>query len=152
MPIPNLSALSAKLTADYSGTSLTDAQVAAELNDEAGTHKVAKDLVITSNELLAWAGTGGRYIRILEAAEDVTKTDELRSACYAALEMVRRDGTDLDLQKSDRTALLQMLVTGGVLNAADRTALLVLAKRDVSWAVSAGYGKVREGWVTQAKV
>lgn len=82
---------------------------------------------IPSDDLLAWAGMNGRFVKITRAAEDESNSDELRSVAWAARTMVERDGTDLDLNLSDRTGMLSLLVSEGVILESDKQDLVNMA-------------------------
>ena len=95
---------------------------------------------ILSDDLLAWAGMNGRFVKITRVEEDETKSDELRSVAWAARTMVERDGTDLDLNLPDREAMLDLLVSEGVIDSSDKDDLVSLASRQVSRAEELGLG------------
>lgn len=82
---------------------------------------------VTSGELLAWGAAEGRLARISSAAANSALPDVIRAAAMGAEIMVKRDNTDLDLNKADRVALLQGLVDATILTEADKTALEALA-------------------------
>jgi hypothetical protein len=112
---------------------------------------------ISSAELLAWSGNGAtdgsmlcRYERIQEAAA-ASASNTVRGACIAALGMIERDGTSLDLNKPDRMAMLDALVAGGVLTAAEKTSLLALATITCSRAVELGLSFITPSLVADAK-
>ena len=46
--------------------------------------------------------------------------------------MIERDGTDLDLNLSDRAAMLDILVSAGVLDQSDKDDLYAMATRTIS--------------------
>ncbi len=150
--IPDLTILKAKLVASYVGSSLTNEQIAAELNDAAGVHKAVKNVPISSTELMAWSGGGeGRYMQLKNGAEDTNKSNQIRSQCYAALSILSNTDAELDLSKPDRAGMVASLVAGGVLTETDKAALEALGSEDISWATANGYGKIEAKYVRWAK-
>ncbi len=152
MSIPDLTLLKAKLTADYDGTSLTPNQIAAELNDATGTHKVTQAIKLDPEELMfSWMGAGGRYQKLLTAAEDGGQTDQTRSICWAMLKACDSGANDYDISAPNRLAAINALVAATVLSAADKTALVAVAAETVSWAEDNGYGQLRQRLVMYAR-
>jgi hypothetical protein len=87
---------------------------------------------VTSGELLAWGSAEGRLARIIDAAANGALPETVRAAAMGAEIMVKRDNTDLDLNKADRVQLLAGLVASSVLTADDQVALEALATTDGS--------------------
>ena len=87
---------------------------------------------IKSNDLLAWSAANGRYMKIKRVAEDEVQSDEIRSIAWASMKMIERDGTDLDLNLSDRASMLGALVTATVLSQADKDDLYFIATQTIS--------------------
>ena len=96
--------------------------------------EVDRDVLISirSDDLLAWSAMSGRFMKIKRAMEDETKTDELRSIAWAAMKMIERDGTDLDLNLSDRASMLDTLVAAEILSESDKNDLYTTATQTVS--------------------
>lgn len=112
---------------------------------------------ISSAELLAWSGNGAtdgsvpcRYERIQEAAA-TNASHSVRGAAIAALGMIERPDTSLDLNKPDRMLLLDALVAGGVLTAGEKTELLTMATVACSRAAELGLGNVTPSNVADAR-
>lgn len=106
--------------------SMDDDEILASLKTKDRTFKSP----VTSGELLAWGAAEGRLARIAKAAATEGATPEaqaLQAAAMGAEIMVKRDNTDLDLNKADRVTLLAGLVLGGVLTSDDQAALEALA-------------------------
>lgn len=146
----NWQALKSELTADPLGrgyAGMSDEQAAAALN----TRNRAKTCPIPSQELLAWAGANNRRRKLLLAAADTSLPADLRNICEVALLMLQRDQVELDTNKSDRTAMLNALVAGGVLTTADRDALFALATKQVSRLDELGLPEVHAGDVAYAR-
>lgn len=96
--------------------------------------EVDRDILspIKSDNLLAWSAMGGRFMKIKRVAEDETQSDEIRSIAWAAMKMIERDGTDLDLNLSDRAAMLDTLVSSEILSESDKDDLYDVATRTIS--------------------
>ena len=96
--------------------------------------EVDRDVLIPirSDDLLAWSAMSGRFMKIKRAMEDETKTDEIRSIAWAAMKMIERDGTDLDLNLSDRAAMLDTLVSAENLSESDINDLYSVATKTIS--------------------
>ena len=109
---------------------------------------------ISSGELLAWsagAGAGDRP-RIIKIEQGTTAADEQVAAiCKVAEGTIKRDGTELDLLKLDRVAMVAALVAAGVLSQADSDSLYALATQQISRADEIGLSNVRAGTVEQAR-
>ena len=100
---------------------LSDAEAADAIN----AMTVEELLPISSAELLAWSAADGRFARVDDATQH--ENAAIRSLACAAKLLLTRDGTSLDLDKHDRAAMLDSLVTVGVLTEADKASLYVLA-------------------------
>jgi len=87
---------------------------------------------IKSNDLLAWSGANGRYMKIKRVAEDAAQSDEIRSIAWASMKMIERDGTDLDLNLSDRASMLDVLVAATILSQSDKDDLYSMATQTIS--------------------
>ena len=133
-------------------SAMDDAAVAASLN----TADRSRVVELSSAKLLAWsagasAGDRPRLIKIDEASQSHA-SEEVKAAALISAEMVRRDGTSIDLNLADHMGLLDGLVAGGVLSSADKTDLLQLATESISRATELGLGLVRPGDVIQARM
>lgn len=96
--------------------------------------EVDRDVLIPirSDDLLAWSAMGARFMKIKRAMEDEAKADEIRSIAWAAMKMIERDGTDLDLNLSDRAAMLDTLVSAEILSESDKNDLYSAATKTIS--------------------
>ncbi len=127
---------------------LTDQQAANLLNAKT----VSQTQPISSAELLAWSGAGGRFQRIADAADNTALPGEVRSLAHVARELIRRDGTSLDLSLPDRVGLLDGLVAASILTADDKTSLEELAVGEpISRATELGIRTVKTGYVQKAR-
>jgi hypothetical protein len=135
------------LNRGYSGMSNTQILESLRTPDRpAGTYNV-----LSSAELLAWAGSNQRK-RKLRAASNDHASDDIKNIAEIAVDMLNRDATELDLNKADRVAMMNALVAGGVLAAEDTAALYALAaKPNVSRLQELGLGHFLEGDVEWAR-
>jgi hypothetical protein len=126
------------------------ATAAAEINAVNRTRTVP----ISSGELLAWSGaaSSGDRPRLIKIGEGAASADEQVAAiCKVAESTINRDGTELDLSKPDRVAMVAALVQSGVLSQADSDSLYALATRQISRADEIGLSNVRAGTIEQAR-
>jgi len=133
--------------ADVKYNGMTDEEKAAELNVK------DKALIspISSTELLAWAGGNQRLLRLEDGAVNHVD-DDIKNVCKVALEMIKRDGTQLDLNLADRLAMVGALIAGGVLTVFDNTELEALANTSKqSTADILDLGAVKLGHVKEIK-
>ena len=105
--------------------SLTDAQALAWLQES-----VPVVGAIGSRTLLRWGAAASRLARLRDAASNHA-SDAVRSLAEAALLTVSRPDTELDMGDPAHVALVDALVAGGVLTAADKSELLALATTQV---------------------
>ena len=109
---------------------------------------------ITSGELLAWSGaaSSGDRPRIIKIEEgENAAVEDVAAICKVAAETIRRDGTELDLNRADRVAMVSALVAAGVLSQADSDSLYALATQAISRATEIGLSNVRAGTIEQAR-
>lgn len=143
----NTAALASELTTDplavgYAG--MTDQQAADSLSAASRSQIVP----ISSAELLAWSGAGAtdgivkcRYERIQDAAA-AHATHSVRGACIAALGLIERDGTSLDLSLPDRVSMLNAIVGANVLTAQEQAEIEAMGTKQISRAEEIGLGSV----------
>ncbi len=106
---------------------------------------------VVSSELLAWAGESQR-LKSIQAAALAHASDDVMNIARVVDVMVRRDGTAFDANLPDRIVMLDALVAGAVLSAADKASLLSMATKTQSRAVELGIGKVKPGHVQEARL
>ena len=123
-PFVILDQLKTEIETDPAGlyTNLNNSEIVETINAKQRTFTVA----LTSAELLAWASQNSRIAKIRAAAADGAN-QALQSIAIGADLMVSRDNTMLDLNLPDRVAMLDALVAGAVLEAADKTDLETMA-------------------------
>jgi hypothetical protein len=114
----------------YSG--MTDQQAADSLNAETRTEL----LPVEAGELTEWAMQAGRLARLRDA--QTGQTDEVRSLAMGAEMILFRDNGNVDPGNPNHVALINALVSAGVLTAADKTALVDQATHNISRAFEIG--------------
>ena len=78
-------------------------------------------------------------------------THSVRGACIAAIGLIERDGTTLDLSKPDRVAMLAAMVSGSVLTAGEQAEIEALGTVNISRADELGLGIVSTAHVATAR-
>lgn len=116
------------------------AAVAALLNEPRYQTTGARE--ITSRELLVWGGGEGRLARLRAAVGNDQLPDTIRSMADAALRMLQREDTTLDMSRPEIVGMIDALVQASVLTDADRTSLQTLSTREISRAEQLGLGRV----------
>lgn len=84
----------------------------------------SKIVPLGSRTLLEWAAYNSRYQKLENAANDVNTGDAVRSICKAALKILDRADTELDLRYPEHMTLLDGLVASGVLSSEDKDSLI----------------------------
>ncbi|MEW6304697.1 MAG: hypothetical protein AB1705_14575 [Verrucomicrobiota bacterium] len=79
---------------------------------------------ISQSSLLRWAAKNGALVRIKSAAESA---GPLQSIALAALYLMQGATGALDLTSADNVAMIDALVTGGILTAEEKQSLVKLA-------------------------
>ena len=82
---------------------------------------------LNSRQLLRWGGAGGRLAKLEDAAADRELPREVRSIARAAVLVVSREDTQLELDDPSHEALVDGLVAAGVLSADDKSELVAMA-------------------------
>ena len=149
----NLQKLKAELDAGHpvTGAYSANSEAAAEEINALNRTRINS---IGSAELLAWSGqaSDGDRPRIIKIEEGKSNADEQCAAlCITAEQMIMRDNTSLDLNLPDRVAMLNALVAYGVLSAADKASIDLLAEESISRADELSLGSVRAGTIEQAR-
>jgi len=119
-----------------------------------GDHTEATSLNTAMVEVMAWSAGAGigdrpRLIKIEEGTQ--SQNEQIAAICKVAEGTIKRDGTELDLLKLDRKAMVAALVAAGVLSQADSDSLYSLATQAISRATEIGLSNVRAGTVEQAR-
>ena len=113
----------------------------------AGTSQVDRE--ISSDDLLAWSATGP-YARIKKGQQ--SSDDVVASMCHAAERLIDTpDPYKFDPNNPARIALVDNLVTAGVLTAADKVALLALGKESKREDVAKFGVKTTAGMIERAR-
>ena len=151
----NISSLKILLEGTHSTTGSpfdSDSQIA---SDQMNAANVDRLVPLLSTELLAWsagssAGDRPRIIKIQEAAAGHT-SESVQAIAIAADILIQRENTVLDLNLPDRAAMVDALVSGEVLSAADSTSLYGLATETISYAEFSNLSFIHAGHVEQAR-
>lgn len=122
-----------------------------EIVDSINLKNRSKFVEISSQELLAWSANNGRLAKIKNAINNGAD-DVVKSLAEAAYLLITRDDTSLDLNLTDRVAMLDALVSYAVLIPDDKTSLQALATVSISRAEELDIGLVRAGDVLQARL
>jgi hypothetical protein len=93
--------------------------------------------IISSAELLAWAGGNTRLVKLENAAANHSNSG-VKNVAKIAVKMIERDGTQFDFNKPDRVIMLNTLISGGVLDNSDKIALSGLGTDYISRASQLG--------------
>jgi len=150
----NIDTLSTELAAGHPDTGAydADARTAAEQINAKNRGRLDP---IGSAELLAWSagasdGDDPRLLKI-ETAAEVHVSKQVHALAKAALKTIERDETELDLTLPDRMALVDGLVAGGVLSAADKTSLIATSTTAISRAEELELPVIKPGHVIEAR-
>jgi len=127
--------------------SMSNTEVAASLN--AVNRTVTLPAVATS--LSRWASKSGRYQQIFDLANNVAKTDEIRSAAWVVKNAIDSNTFQLDMSNADDEAMIDALISGGALDATDKAALIGDSTVTISRAEELGWTTVTAGHVAQAR-
>ncbi len=82
---------------------------------------------LDSRKLLRWGGAGGRLAKLEDAAANAELPVQVRSVARAAVLVVSREDTQLELADPNHEALVDGLVAAGVLSADDKSELVAMA-------------------------
>lgn len=140
----NYTALAAELTDDTLArgySAMTDAEAAADLNTVYRTRLRPLSMM----ELREWAGLNARGFKIYSAISDGTKTDQQRNVAYVADKLLGTDNGTLDPRNDLHVAMVDTLVSAGIISADDKAALVAKATDNISRANELGLGTIREG-------
>ena len=122
-----------------------------EILDILYTPTTTKYKIISSAELLAWAGANERLLNLEDASVN-HQSRAIKNVAKIAVEMLKRDSTELDLNKSDRVNMTNALIAGGVLSQDDVDDLYALAAYQISRAEEIGLARnLMEGDVAWAR-
>ena len=107
--------------------------------------------VLTSNDLLKWSGKNGRYIKVKNAADNTSLSNEIRSAAFAAVVMVERDNTLFDYNDTNSQNIFNILVSNDIISQEDKNDLVSTLTENVSRAQELGLPQLRKKHVERAK-
>lgn len=93
---------------------------------------------LDSRKLLRWGGAGGRLAKLEDAASNQELPAAVRAVARAAVLVVSREDTQLELADPNHEALVDALVQATVLTADDKAELLAMASQTITRASLAG--------------
>lgn len=112
-----------------------------ELLNEPRTEKT-KVVSVSSSKLLMWGGQKGRLKKLENASNNTNLSDETRSIADAALRMIQREDTELDMSDSFVVGMIDSLISSEILTSEDKTELEQMTKAMVSRAQELDLGVV----------
>lgn len=107
--------------------------------------------VLTSNDLLKWSGKNGRYIKVKNAADNTSLSNEIRSAAFAAVVMVERDNTLFDYNDTNSQNIFNVLVSNDIISQEDKNDLVSTLTENVSRAQELGLPQLRKKHVERVQ-
>jgi hypothetical protein len=102
--------------------------------------------------LREWAAIGARAFKVRRGIADPALSNQVRSLCIIADQLLGTDDGVLDPSNQKHLDLVNELVAAGVLSATDRTALAQKATTIVSRAAEIGLPRIRSGNVMEARL
>jgi len=144
----DIAKLKSELTVDpesmgYAG--LSDADAAGAINLANRDYTVP----LNSRTSLSWAMRTGRLADIETAT--TAGTPAIQSIALGVKHLLGRSDTEIDMSDSDHVAMIDGLVAGGVLDAANKAELVTMATSQRSRADELSLGQVRVGHVQEAR-
>jgi hypothetical protein len=127
----------------YAALSDADASVALNIANRDYT------VPLNSRTSLSWAMRTGRLADIETAT--TAGTPAIQSIALGVKHLLGRSDTEIDMSDSDHVAMIDGLVAGGVLDAANKAELVTMATSQRSRADELGLGQVRVGHVQEAR-
>ena len=120
--------------------------------DAAGAINLANrdyTIPLNSRTSLSWAMRTGRLADIETAT--TAGTPAIQSIALGVKHLLGRSDTEIDMSDSDHVAMIDGLVAGGVLDAANKAELVTMATSQRSRADELSLGQVRVGHVQEAR-
>lgn len=127
----------------YAALSDADAAVAINLADRDYT------IPLNSRTSLSWAMRTGRLADIETAT--TAGTPAIQAIALGVKHLLSRADTEIDMSDPDHVAMIDGLVAGGVLDAANKAELVTMATSQRSRADELSLGQVRVGHVQEAR-
>lgn len=107
--------------------------------------------ILNSRQLLEWSAENGRYMKLENAAANVALGDELRSVVKAAIKLLDRPDTELDLSLATHASMMGALVLSGVFSSDDQASLEELATVAISRAEEIGCSDLTHEMLTYTR-
>ena len=146
----DINALAAELTAGQPDTGAYDADHAVAAGQLNALNRT-RLRPLTMQELREWAGLNAHGFNIYSAITNTALTDQERNVAYVADKLMGTDGGSLDPGNILHLAIVNVLVTAGIIDTDDRAALADKATEEISRATELGLGVVRAGDVQRAR-
>jgi len=124
---------------------LSDADAAGAINLANRDYTVP----LNSRTSLSWAMRTGRLADIETAT--TAGTPAIQAIALGVKHLLGRSDTEIDMSDPDHVAMIDGLVAGGVLDAANKAELVTMATSQRSRADELGLGQVRVGHVQEAR-
>jgi precorrin-4 methylase len=105
---------------------------------------------LTTTDLLEWAGSLQRFLKIKNAAA-VTTDSQTKNLAAILQTLLQSPGVALDVNRASSLALIDGLVSGAVLTAADKTALIAAATENIDRFTELGIPEYQLADVTRAR-
>lgn len=111
----------------------------------------SKPRVLNSRQLLEWSAENGRYMKLENAAANVALGDEIRSVVKAAIKLLDRADTELDLSLPSHASMVGALVFAGVFSSEDQASIEQLATVNISRAEEIGCSDLTQEMLTYTR-
>jgi len=111
----------------------------------------AKLRILNSRQLLEWSAENGRYMKLENAAANVALGDGMRSVVKAAIKLLDRPDTELDLSVPSHASMMGALVLSGVFSSDDQASLEQLATVNISRAEEIGCSDLTQEMLTYTR-
>jgi hypothetical protein len=105
---------------------------------------------LTTTDLLEWAGTNQRFLKVKNAAA-VTADSQTKNVAAILQTLLQSPGIAFDFNRAASSNMIDFLVTQNVLVAADRTALQSLANESINRFIELGIPEYEAGDINVAR-
>ncbi len=134
------------IDSDPANAQRTDEEVLAWVHEDVDTL-----VPLDSRKLLRWGGAGGRLARLEDAAANAELPVEVRAVARAAVLVVSREDTQLELADPNHEALVDALVASGVLTVEDKAQMIAMATKPAPRYEAAGLNRPLLGDIAAAR-
>lgn len=105
---------------------------------------------LTTTDLLEWAGTNQRFLKVKNAAA-VTADSQTKNVAAILQTLLQSPGIPFDMNRPASLAMITFLVAQAVLSAADQTALQTLAVEEINRFQELGIQEYQAGDINAAR-